>query len=294
MKIKMKRRFFWLIIPVAVLIACNGREKELEAQNAELAAENNAKNTEISKFLGALNSIQDNLDSIKATENIITAMAVEDVENPVKREERIVEDILLIYDKMQENKRMLDKLDKELEGSSIYNAELARTVSLLKERIKKKDAEIAVLKDELAKADIVIDNLMQDLDQLAVENSRKLEVIREKEEVLEEKEAEIQRGYYIIGTSKELEEKNIITKEGGFLGMGRIPKVSEKASLEHFTQINILEEKSFEIGGRKASLVSSHPDISYEFYGQKTVDSLVVDDPEAFWQNTKVMVILVR
>lgn len=290
----MKRRFFWLIIPVAVLIACNGREKELEAQNAELAAVNNAKDMEISKFLGALNSIQDNLDSIKATENIITAMAVEDVENPVKREERIVEDILLIYDKMQENKRMLDKLDKELEGSSIYNAELARTVTLLKDRIKQKDAEIAVLKDELAKADIVIDNLMQDLDQLAVENSRKLEVIREKEEVLVEKEAEIQRGYYIIGTSKELEEKNIITKEGGFLGMGRIPKVSEKASLEHFTQINIHKETSFDIGGRKASLVSSHPDISYEFFGQKTVDSLVVDDPEAFWQNTKVMVILVR
>jgi hypothetical protein len=290
----MKSRFFWLIIPLALLIACNGREKELEAQNAELAATNGAKDQEISKFLSALNSIQDNLDSIKATEDIITAMAVEDVENPVKREERIVEDILMIYDKMQENKRMLEKLDKELEGSSIYNAELARTVNSLKKRIKEKDAEIAVLKDELAKADIVIDNLMEDLDQLAVENSRKLELIREKEEVLVKKEAVIQRGYYIIGTSKELEEKNIITKEGGFLGMGRIPKVSEKASLEHFTQINIREQTSFDLGSRKASLVSSHPEVSFELYGEKTIDSLVVEDPEAFWQHTKVMVILVR
>lgn len=290
----MKSRFFWLIIPLAVLVACNGREKELEAQNAELMAVNGAKDLEISKFLGALNSIQDNLDSIKATEDIITAMAVEDVENPIKREERIVEDILLIYDKMQENKRMLEKLDKQLEGSSINNSELARTVNLLKKRIKQKDEEIAVLKDELAKADIVIDNLMEDLDQMAVENSRKLEVIREKQEVLKEKEAEIQRGYYIIGTSKELEEKNIITKEGGFLGMGRIPKVSEKAQLELFTEINILDKTTFDLGGRKTTLVSSHPDVSYEFYGEKTIDSLVVEDPEAFWQNTKVMVILVR
>jgi hypothetical protein len=288
------KNLLFLFISVSLIVACNGREKELEAQNAELAFMGNQKDQEISKFLTAINSIQDNLDSIKQKENIITAMAIEDVENPNAREEMIVEDILLIYDKMQENKRMLDRLDKELEGSSIYNAELARTIVSLKKRIKSKDAEIAKLKDELARADIVIDNMMADLDQLAMENARKLEVIRQKEEILEEKEAEIQKGYFIVGTSKELTDKNIIVKQGGFLGMGRIPAISEDASLDHFAQVNIIEDMSFNIGSKKATLVSSHPAHTYEFYGNNSIDSLVVDDPEAFWQHTKVMVILVK
>ena len=283
-----------IALPVLLLVACDGKEKELEAQNAELAAIGKQKDAEISNFLSAMNAIQDNLDSIKQKENIITAIAIEDVENPAVREELIVEDILLIYDKMQENKRMLDKLNKDLENSSIYNAELARTIKGLKARIEAKDKELASLKEELAKADIVIDNMMADLDKLAMENTKKLEVIRQKEEVLEEKEEEIQKGYYIVGTSKELMDKNIIKKQGGFLGMGRIPRISEDASLEHFAQINILEDLSFEIDSKKATLVSSHPAHTYEFFGDKTIDSLVVEDPEAFWQHTKVMVILAK
>lgn len=288
------KHLFYILFPVLLLAACNGREKELEAENAELTTIGEQKDQEISKFLSALNSIQDNLDSIKQKENIITAMAIEDVENPSAREGMIVEDILLIYDKMQENKRLLDRLDKELESSSIYNGELARTIKSLKKRIKLKDAEIAKLKDELARADIVIDNMMADLDQLAMDNTKKLEVIRQKEEILEEKEAEIQKGYYIVGNSKELTEMNIIKKQGGFLGMGRIPIISEDASLEHFTQVNILEDNSFPIDSKKATLVSSHPAHTYEFYGDSNIDSLVVDDPESFWQHTKVMVILVK
>ncbi|MFT4682432.1 MAG: hypothetical protein ACI9FU_002034 [Granulosicoccus sp.] len=283
-----------IMLPVALLIACNGREKELEAQNAEIAAIGEQKDQEISRFLSALNSIQDNLDSIKEKENIITTIAIEDVENPAAREELIVEDILLIYDKMHENKRILDRLNTELAGSSIYNAELARTIKSLKKRMEVKDAEIAKLKDELARADIVIDNMMADLDQLTMENAKKLEVIREKEEVLVEKEAEIQKGYYIVGTSKELTDMNIIKKQGGFLGMGRIPSISEDASLEHFNQINILTDISFEIKSKKATLVSSHPAHTFEFFGDQGIDSLVVDDPDAFWQHTKVMVILVK
>ena len=288
------KHLLYIILPAFLLVACNGREKELEAQNAELATIGEQKDQEISKFLSALNSIQDNLDSIKQKENIITAMAIEDVENPSAREGMIVEDILLIYDKMQENQRLLDRLDKELESSSIYNGELARTIKSLKKRIKLKDAEIAKLKDELARADIVIDNMMADLNQLAMDNAKKLEVIRQKEEVLEEKEAEIQKGYYIVGTSKELTEMNIIKKQGGFLGMGRIPIISEDASLEHFTHFNILEDMSFPFDSKKATLVSSHPAHTYEFFGNESIDSLVVDDPDSFWQHTKVMVVLVK
>jgi hypothetical protein len=59
------------------------------------------------------------------------------------------------------------------------------------------------------------------------------------------------------------------------------------------TKINIKETREFAIGAKKAEIVSSHPKHSYEIVGEKTADKLVVSDPDAFWRNSKVLVIVV-
>ncbi|MFT5902220.1 MAG: hypothetical protein ACI9LA_001428, partial [Bacteroidia bacterium] len=48
--------------------------------------------------------------------------------------------------------------------------------------------------------------------------------------------------------------------------------------------------------GKKPELVTSHPKHTYEFVmGEKNqVEKLVIDDPDAFWQNSKVLVIIVN
>lgn len=284
-----------IIIAVAIIgTSCNQREKELEQKVAELEQQSTQKDQDIEEFVSAMTEIRVNLDSIKELEGIITARAINDPENPEKAEDQIVDDMMLIYNRLQKSREQLDRLEKKVSQSAIASEKMRELISKLKQEIKVKDDEIALLKEGLAEANIYIDKLMSSVDRLALENERRIKVIEEKNAALQEKQEELQTGYWAVGNVKDLREQNIIDKEGAFLGLGGVKVVSEEMSLEDLTEINILEVTEIEIGTKKAELITPHPKHTYEFVegDNKKITKLVIDDPEAFWQNSKVLVIV--
>ncbi len=289
----MKKYLLLLLLP-SMLIGCgpNAEQERLQAEIDRLKQESSTKDADIDGFIGSLTNIQDNLDSIKALEGIVTAKATGEVGKNATAEEDILGDMRAIYDKMRKNREQISELEKQLKQSSISSDKLNKLIAKLKSDLADKDAEIAVLRDKLAKADIYIDALMADIDNLAVEGERKTEVIQEKDRQLSAKEKELLTAYYVIGTKKELMERGIIDRQGAFLGMGGTKKVAGNVAYEDLTRINIYETKEFSIGGKKAEVVSTHPNTSYELVGSKTFDKLVVSGPDAFWKNSKVLVIV--
>lgn len=284
-----------ILLAVAILgTACNQREKELEQKVAELEQQNTMKDQDIDAFLSAMTEIRVNLDSIKELEGIITARAINNPENPQNAEDDIVDDMMLIYNRLQSTREQLDRLEKKVSQSSIASEKMRELIAKLKQDIKEKDEEIAMLKEGLAEANIYIDKLMSSVDRLALENERRIKVIEEKNLALQKKEEELQTGYWAVGNVKDLRSKNIIDKEGAFLGLGGVKVVSEDMSLDDLTEINILEVTEIEIGTKKAELITPHPKHTYEFVedDNKKISKLVIDDPEAFWQNSKVLVIV--
>jgi chromosome segregation ATPase len=284
-----------IIIAVAIIgTSCNQREKELEQKVAELEQQSTQKDQDIEEFVSAMTEIRVNLDSIKELEGIITARAMNDPENPEKAEDQIVDDMMLIYNRLQKSREQLDRLEKKVSQSAIASEKMRELISKLKQDIKVKDDEIALLKEGLAEANIYIDKLMSSVDRLALENERRIKVIEEKNAALQEKQEELQTGYWAVGNVKDLREQNIIDKEGAFLGLGGVKVVSEEMSLEDLTEINVLEVTEIEIGTKKAELITPHPKHTYEFVegDNKKITKLVIDDPEAFWQNSKVLVIV--
>jgi hypothetical protein len=289
----MKRILSALIFPV-LLIGCDSSEKErLEAEVQRLQNESSQKDADIDGFISSLTNIQENLDSIKTLEGIVTAKTLG--EGGYKSaEEDILDDMRTIYDRMRKNREQIGALEKQLKSSSIGSEKLQQLITKLKADIAEKDTEIAVLRDKLAKADIYIDELMTGIDQLALEGERKDDVIREKEMVISSKEQKLQTAYWIKGTRKELMDKGIIDRQGAFLGMGGARKVADDVPHEDLLRINIYEATEFPIGSRKAEVVSSHPSDSYEIIGDKSADRLVVKDADAFWRNSKVLVVVVN
>jgi len=286
------RSFAFLIISTVLLSACDQREKELEQQVVELEQASAQKDQDIDLFISSLNNIQSNLDSIKNLEGIVTARALSG-EQSTSAEEAIVEDMVLIYENMKKTRGQMETLEKKLNQSSIASAKLKKLLAQLKNDIEEKDNEIALLKEGLAQSNIYIDQLMSSVDRLALENERRIQVIQEKNQALQEKESELQTGYWTVGSTKDLRAKNIIDKEGAFLGLGGVKVVSEDMNLDDLTEVNILEVTEIAIDAKKAELVTSHPKHTYEFVEQgKKVTKLVIDDPEAFWQNSKVLVIV--
>jgi hypothetical protein len=291
----MKMRSIALIIISAVLFtSCNQREKELEQKLLEMEQSSSQKNEDIDAFITSLTNIQINLDSIKELEGIITARAINNPELNSDAEDAIVEDMMLIYENMKSTRDQIESLERELESSSIASEKLKRLISKLKQDIVAKDGEITMLKEGLVEANIYIDKLMSSVDRLALENERRVQVIQQKNVELQEKEEEIQTGYWVAGSTKDLRSRNIIDKEGAFLGLGGVKVVSTEMNLEDLAQINIQSVTEIPLTGKKPELVTSHPKHTFEFVmGDKNkVEKLVIDDPDAFWQNSKVLVII--
>ncbi|MDD3744021.1 MAG: hypothetical protein PHX54_10405, partial [Lentimicrobiaceae bacterium] len=103
---------------------------------------------------------------------------------------------------------------------------------------------------------------------------------------------ELNTAYYIVGERKDLIEKNILDKQGGFLGIGRTQKISGDVDLQHFTRIDIRNLKSIPLNVKEAKLMSVHPAGSYEWKkSDKKVDELVIIDPASFWERSRMLVI---
>ena len=114
---------------------------------------------------------------------------------------------------------------------------------------------------------------------------------KEKQKVIEARTAELNTAYYIIGTLKELKEKNIIKKEG-FLGTAK--DVNNNIDKSLMTKVDITTVTSIPIMKKKATVISTHPASSYKIEGEKSAENLVILNQKEFWSLSKVLVISVK
>ena len=188
---------------------------------------------------------------------------------------------------MKQNQALVQELNRDLNQSQIKIEGFKSIVANLNDRVQSKNKEIASLNEQLKDKKIKIGQLYYSVDSLTFEN-------KAKEEVIEEKIDELNTGYYAIGTFKELRDKNVITKEGGFLGFGKTEDLKDDFNTNYFSKVDIRKQQSFLIYADKAEVVTNHPKGSYEIKGADgKADSLIVTNPEAFWKATKYLVIKV-
>ena len=266
--------------------------QELLTSNDSLQRVVVQKDSAIYAIMGTFSSIEDNLQAIKDKENVI-AMTTTSNESRQTREERINEDIRLIYNMLQENREQVNNLQAQLKKANVKNSELQQMIASLESRIQEKDAEILRLTEELQASNFKIEglsalanNLQHRLDSLRNEDALKNATIEGQDEALN-------TAYYIIGSEKELKELGVLDKRGQFaIGSKKARKDFDNSV---FTRIDIREQTSFDLNGaKKAKVVTAHPLDSYTIYGQKPVDSLVVNNYYKFWNSSKYLVIVVN
>jgi DNA repair exonuclease SbcCD ATPase subunit len=280
------------IVAIMFLASCNNHEEELKQMQQKqdsLLQVLNEKDSVVDEFFSAFSDIQENLNTIKEKEHIIDISST-NAENSPEAKDQINKDIQTIYDLLQENKAKLKKLEKRLRGAGLKIKSLKKIIAKLEEQIAAKDTEIAGLKAKLESMNIQITALENNVDSLSIENAKK-------EEVINTQDTELHKAYYVIGNKKELLENGIITRTGGFVGIGRISKLREDFNKDYFTTIDIRDVKEITIASKKAELVTTHPEGSYEFVKNengKLVEKLVIKDPEKFWSVSKYLVIMVE
>jgi len=291
----MKKILFVLLIPAMLLtLSCNKQKAEIERlkqKNDSLLAIGYAKDTTVMSYVRAFNEIQSNLDSIKVKENIISQNTQGGTELQTNAKDQVTSDINAIYLLLQKNREIVAQLRSKLKKSDVRIAELEKMIESLNKQVEDKDAEISQLKDQLAKLNIQVEGLSSEISGL---NKTVYDLSNEnkaKQQSINEKTAELNTAYYVIGTYKELKEKNIITKEGGFIGLGKSKTVKSDFDRTYFTKIDITKLKGLPIFKKKAVLLTKHPSTSYSLVGNKAVDSLLIKNYAEFWSSSKYLVI---
>jgi RNase H-fold protein (predicted Holliday junction resolvase) len=294
----MKKLLFALVFPVMILAAgCNQKNEEiamLKSKNDSLMSIGAVKDSTVIDFVNAFNDIQSNLDSIKMKEKIISNVVGGSSEIKARSKDQINSDINMIYKLQQENRAMVVNLRSKLKKSGVHAVELEEMVNNLTKQIEEKDAQIVQLKDDLAKVNVQVTDLTTkvvdlnaNVDNLSTQN-------KQRQQVIDDKTAELNTAYYVVGTTSYLKEKKIITKEGGFIGLGKSKELSPDMNKSNFTRVDITNFNVLPIMKSKVTVLSSHPKSSYHITGKDASDSLVITNSKDFWSMSKVLVLNVK
>lgn len=255
-------------------------EDSLTAVSGGQAVRIHDQDSSIQSFIRGFNEIQANLDEIKEKEKIV-ASASKDAESRKSKEDQIVADIQAMYDLMNKNKQRIASLRATLKESNKKNDELEKFITRLTADIEQKDAQINDLKGQLEKLNIEMANLNTTYEEATQESAVKTE--------------KLNTAYYAFGTSKELIKNNVLTKEGGFIGMGKTAKMKEDFNKGYFTKVDITSLSEIALGAKKAKMVTTHPAGSYKIEGTDgKAEKLVITNHEEFWSASKYLVIVVE
>ncbi len=283
-KIKLVPFFVIIILTNFLLSNCGKGSDDSENQikdsvenvSGNLNGKLNEKDAAIQELVSSFNEIQENLNTIKEKEKIISKVTSDgDVKS---KEDQIKEDIQSIYDLMAKNKDRIGSLSKKLKNSKLQIDGLEKMIENMQATLSLKDSEIEELKTKIEGLNVELSSLTTNYKAVENESNQKTEIIN--------------TAFYAIGTSKELKEKNVITKEGGIIGLGKTTKLSSDFNKEYFTKINIEKTTSINLGAKKIKMLTTHPSSSYKLVGEKPIEKLEITNTKEFWSASKYLVII--
>ncbi len=289
------KKLMMVVMIIPLFMACNQDEiDKLNKKNDSIASIVVNKDAQLNDFLATFSEIQANLDSIKVKEQIISGQTAGGGDLPAEAKEQIKNDIQSIYQLLIDNRAKLSQLKKRLGNSNWKIKQLDKMIETLNGQLVSKNIEIDSLRGGLENLQIQVADLSTNLEALEASKRETEDQLKDKEEKLAQEVIEKNTVWYIVGNKKELIKANVITKEGGFIGIGTVTKLKPNFDKSKFTQVDKRELKTIPAPGKKVTIVTDHPVSSYTFVGEGDDRKLEITDAALFWSVSKVLVVNVK
>jgi outer membrane murein-binding lipoprotein Lpp len=273
-----------VLIAACLLTGCNQGEIDrltaevdsLTAQNQQLADENNEIKTYVNEVDKLIEEVDKDLGKIVETEVDMQATT---------KSEDLKDKLTLIGQHIVDSKEKISDLEKKLSSSRTDLKGLKKVVAGLREQVETKEAEIVTLMQEKGV-------LEADIESMGLEIEEKTQTIADQEMVIEESK----KRWYVYDKEKNLKEKGIIKKTGGFLGLGRSTKVTADLNVADFTEIHSDTDLMISIPHpmKKVKLLSNHKMNSYQLMENGDQTTLEIANADAFWAASKFLVIATK
>lgn len=271
---------------VALLASCVSRQVAVEAESRSDSLELvvSAKDSLINAVFADINAISENLALIKSRENLITVAGeseggrrpVEEIDNDIKAIDRLLRENRAKIESLQRSAAQLRKANLRIDG-------LEKMIADMNRQLAEKKAEVEQLRESLVRMGDEVKSLTEEV---AVRSAEVENLSGEKVEL----QNLLNTVYYIVGAEKELRDAQIINKQGF---IGRTLTVGRNSNFDSFTMTDSRLLSEVPVGQKKATLVTSHPEGSYELVtdANKVVEKLIITDPVRFWESSKILII---
>ena len=271
---------------VALLASCVSRQVAVEAESRSDSLELvvSAKDSLINAVFADINAISENLALIKSRENLITVAGeseggrrpVEEIDNDIKAIDRLLRENRAKIESLQRSAAQLRKANLRIDG-------LEKMIADMNRQLAEKKAEVEQLRESLVRMGDEVKSLTEEV---AVRSAEVENLSGEKVEL----QNQLNTVYYIVGAEKELRDAQIINKQGF---IGRTLTVGRNSNFDSFTMTDSRLLSEVPVGQKKATLVTSHPEGSYELVTDenKVVEKLIITDPVRFWESSKILII---
>lgn len=271
---------------VALLASCVSRQVVVEAESRSDSLELvvSAKDSLINAVFADINAISENLALIKSRENLITVAGeaeggrrpVEEISNDIKAIDRLLRENRSKIESLQRSAALLRKANLRIDG-------LEKMIADMNRQLAEKKTEVEQLRESLVRMSDEVKSLTEEV---AVRSAEVENLSGEKVEL----QNQLNTVYYIVGAEKELRDAQIINKQGF---IGRTLTVGRNSNFDSFTMADSRLLTEIPVGQKKATLVTSHPEGSYEQVtdSNKIVEKLLITDPVRFWESSKILII---
>lgn len=278
-----------LMMFTVAFTACN--QKELDAQKAtidSLQGVVDSKDVEIDDLFQMLNEIEGNLSMINSKYSSVQEMRRNNTEGTYNHKKEIADQMSSIESIMADNKAKIAQLNSRVSSLSKKNNDLQAYITKLEERSAAQEQQIAELLTELENNKVVIKGLNKNVSELTASN-------QQKDEYIAQQMADANRAWFIVGSYSDLKEAGIVSKTGGFIGIGRRQGTLADMPTELFTEIDRTKVTTITINMKKAQVISKHPENSYELVADEEESGVTaylrILNPTLFWKYTDYLVV---
>jgi predicted Zn-ribbon and HTH transcriptional regulator len=280
------------VLITAIVVAHSNMTKERTVQMALMETQKTAftrqvteRDSIINDWLLTFDQIEKDMNLIKQKENILTVKSTESEFSNDKRHQ-ILEDIKQINTLLENNKKKIASLSAQLKNSGNTIKDLQIRIASLETTVKQYETDITQLKETLALKDFEIGQLNNKMTALET-------TVTEKDAQISNQTVKMNEAFFTSGTYRELKDKGIVSKEGGFLGIGRKESLVGNINDNLFSKVDVREIKTIPINSKNVKLITEHPANSYALIpeGDNKIAYLEITNPDQFWKISKYAVV---
>jgi hypothetical protein len=289
---------FAVVIVIAGIVIYNNKSQidELSNQNADLNMSIQERDSLVNEMTSTFDEIEENLTFIREKRSQLVLDQSEGTEDQKKA---LVADIKLMNEMLEESSKKIDELEQQLKSSGIEIKSFRNKIAKLNENILEQDKNIQMLKTELeqrdyqiAEMDLQIEKMDSQMVVLETDLAVKVDSIHKANNIISEQDSELNKAFFASGSFDELAQNGVLTKEGGFLGIGKSKTIKEDFNETYFTELDRRNTNYFPLFVKKAKIITEHPDSSFRFIEEDNlITYLEIENPEEFWKLSKYAVV---